>query len=99
MCSYVAPTYNSVNITLGESNDCSSDTCTYGGSGNWAINCADNCTLTTNVNLGRNNLTINGTGRFVLNANITNYNSMWITGTSSTNQCSVYCFGGNCFGR
>ena len=48
--------------------------CTYPGSGAWNINLADNCTLSSNVNLAGNNLIFNSTGTFVLNANITNRN-------------------------
>lgn len=45
--------------------------CTY-TSGNWNINTHDNCTISTNVNLGGNNLTLNGSGTIMMNANITN---------------------------
>ena len=36
--------------------------CTYSGSGNWIINLADNCNITTSANLGANWLIYNGTG-------------------------------------
>lgn len=65
------------------------DTCTY-TSGNWAINCSDNCTLTSSVDIGGYNISIIGTGVFILNgANITNYEARTIMGDSSTNQCVV----------
>jgi len=50
------------------------DTCTY-SSGDWNINCADNCTIISNVNLGGNNLIFNGSGSFNVQANITNINN------------------------
>jgi hypothetical protein len=37
------------------------DSCTYGGSGNWLIQNADNCVITANYALGGANLTVNGT--------------------------------------
>jgi len=47
-----------------------SDTCTY-TSGNWEVDCSDNCKITTNYDLGGNNLTLEGTGTFKIMANIT----------------------------
>jgi hypothetical protein len=75
------------------------DTCTYGGSGNWAVNCSDNCTISSNVNLGGNNISIVGFGTFLLNANITNYTKAYFIGLSSTERCTVSCVGGHCFKR
>ncbi len=45
------------------------DTCTY-TSGNWAVDCSDNCSIDSNVDIGGNNLTLNGPGHFFLQANI-----------------------------
>jgi hypothetical protein len=73
------------------------DSCTYSGSGDWIINCSDNCVISSNVNMGNNNIIISGEGSFILNANITNWNELWISGISSNAQCKVYCIGGNCF--
>ena len=53
----------------------SSDTCTY-TSGNWEIDCNDNCSITENVDLGGNNISINGTGTLEIFANITNWNEI-----------------------
>lgn len=39
-----------------------SDTCTYGGSGDYTINCADDCTYSTSVNMNRNKIRASGTG-------------------------------------
>lgn len=72
------------------------DTCTY-TSGNWEIDCSDNCVISSNVDVGGNNISINGTGTFVTSANITNYNKIHIQGTDSTNICRVTCISGGCF--
>lgn len=48
-----------------------SDTCTYGGSGDWIVDASDNCSITTNTNLPSNTLYIEGTGTFTILANIT----------------------------
>lgn len=42
------------------------DTCTY-SSGNWIVSCSDNCIITSNVNLGGNNIILSGTGTFTVN--------------------------------
>lgn len=52
------------------------DTCTY-TSGNWNVNCWDNCTISSNVNLGGNNITFTGVGSFTVQANITNIDN-WL---------------------
>lgn len=59
------------------------DTCTY-ASGNWNINCADNCNVSSNVDLGGNNFTIVGTGRITITANITNFKRGMTSG-----QCEI----------
>ncbi len=46
------------------------DTCTY-SSGNWEVDCSDNCTISSSVDIGGNNITLVGTGHFALQANIT----------------------------
>lgn len=74
-----------------------SNTCTYSGTGDWNMLCSDYCNISTNVNLGGNKLIIQGTGKIILTANITNFASLWIQGNSSTDRCNVYCTGGNCF--
>lgn len=67
----------------------SASTCTY-SSGNWAITCSDNCTFTSNVDVGGNNITISGGGLLSLNgANITNFGTRKVTGASATNQCII----------
>src|SRR3989339_402555 len=73
------------------------NTCTYSGSGNWLVNCSDNCSISSNINLLGNNISITGTGIFSTTANITNFKQLFIAGTDSTNRCEVYCSGGGCF--
>ena len=47
-------------------------TCTY-SSGNWSVTNTDNCSITTNVNMGGNDIVITSAGgTFVVNSNITN---------------------------
>jgi len=54
------------------------DTCTYSGSGNWIVDCSDNCNITSDVNLLGNNLTLYGSGLFRLMANLTGYDTIFI---------------------
>jgi hypothetical protein len=42
--------------------------CTYGGSGNWVINLADTCNISTTVTVYPNNVTVNGTGKLYVNS-------------------------------
>ncbi len=71
------------------------DTCTY-TSGDWVIDCADNCEISDPVDVGGNDIFITGTGRFSTTADIFNYGNLAIRGTDSSNQCRVTCLGG-CF--
>lgn len=48
----------------------SASSCTYPGSGNWAINLADFCRITTNTSVGSNSITFTGTGNVTFNATI-----------------------------
>jgi len=48
----------------------STDSCTY-TSGNWVVNCSDNCDITSDVDIGSNTLILDGIGYFYVNANIT----------------------------
>jgi hypothetical protein len=73
------------------------DTCTY-SSGNWAVDCSDYCNITSNVDLGGDNMTIIGTGIFTLDAaNITDYNKVYLAGTDSSNICTVKVINGGGF--
>jgi len=44
--------------------------CTYSGSGDWAIDCSDACVLSTNTNIGSNDIIFSGVGIVVIDANI-----------------------------
>lgn len=46
------------------------DTCTYGGSGDWNIDCSDKCVITSPVDVGNNNINIFGSGTLTLDAEI-----------------------------
>jgi len=53
------------------------DTCTYSGSGNWDIDCNDNCTISTNTDVS-GNLTVYGDqGSLTLDANVTCNNKFY----------------------
>jgi len=67
-----------------------SDSCTY-SSGNWIINCEDNCTITTNVNGDGSNFSANGIGFFSIQANISGF-KLYHFGEG----CDARCSGGNC---
>lgn len=72
------------------------DTCTY-SSGNWVIDCSDNCVLGGSVDLGGNNVSIIGSGTFKTNGyNISNFQNSIIKGTDSSNLCIVTCNLGGC---
>jgi len=69
------------------------DTCTYGGSGNWAVTCSDYCNITTNVNGGNigNNFTAIGVGWFKMSANISGFKNYKFGGG-----CNATCLSGGC---
>ncbi len=88
-----APTF-----TIGtESGQPSTNSCTYSGTGNWAISSSDFCNLTTNINMNRNNITITGEGTTTVTANITNWTHFLMEGISSTAIAKVICRNGGCF--
>jgi len=72
------------------------DTCTYSGSGSWAVDCSDACNVTSTVDLSGNDISITGVGTFSTTANITNYGTLHLEGDSETEICHVICQGG-CF--
>lgn len=82
---YTAPTYTNVPLVLGEG---AANPCDY-VSGNWNPPCS--CIITSPINLNGNNFTINGTGTFILTADVSNYIHGIISGG-----CLVRCDGG-CF--
>lgn len=67
---YTAQTYDSVDLVLGVVNI--TDSCTY-VSGDWEIDCNDNCTIISEVNLGGNDMIFSNSGTFFIGADITNY--------------------------
>lgn len=68
------PYLESVNITY-----LSIDSCSY-SSGNWVVDCSDYCNITSNTDIGGNNLSLTGTGIFDIRANITHIDNRFIWG-------------------
>jgi general stress protein CsbA len=64
--------------------------CTY-SSGNWAVNCADNCVVSSNINGDGSNFTATGSGRFVMTANISGFKVYRFSGG-----CNATCKDGGC---
>ena len=73
------------------------DSCTYSDSGNWEVDCSDNCLIDSSVDLLGNNVSIIGSGSFVATADITNFTDLYIAGASASSRCEVYCSEGGCF--
>ena len=71
------------------------NTCTY-VSGKWVMNCGDNCNISSLVNLGANDILINGTGTVWLSADVYTTGRVTVAGINSSNICTVKCVGG-CF--
>ena len=88
--------YNSGTGITYDSDPAPADTCTYSGSGTWEVNCADNCSITSQVDLGGEDITITGFGTFTTDSDIINYGDLLIEGVDSTHRCEVMCNGG-CF--
>lgn len=90
---------DAVNITC-IPNDVVADTCTY-TSGDWDVDCSDNCVISSNVVMDANSeLSVKGTGTFTIrDANITNYKTVTIAGTSESNRCDVYLFNSHGLGK
>lgn len=79
--------------TAGSCNNNLCSTCNYGGSGNWHVNAFDNCTITSNVNMGGNNIIFNSSGIFKVNADITNYGKIVLSDGSKIVIATSYKFG------
>ena len=60
------------------------NTCTYSGSGDWNINCADNCNITSATDMNTGDIILYGTGQLNVNANV-NCDELYLSKT-----CSVY---------
>jgi len=73
-----------------------SDTCSCPASGDWEIDCSDDCNITSSCDMMGNDIYINGSGNFLVNADVINWTLLRITGVDSTNRCIVKCETG-CF--
>lgn len=67
-----------------------SDSCTYSGTGTWIIQISDNCNISSQVNLNRNNIILNGstTNQYRLyiigSSKIINYSNVSFVGQNNT---------------
>lgn len=98
--SYTAPDPEGIVIVFNQQNQVQvqqNNTCTYPGSGDWNINCADNCSVTSATNLGNNNLNIVGGGSISIEASVYNINNLEIHGRNGNDQCAVRCSTPGCF--
>ena len=77
---YTPPLYNNIDSRLSA---CVTDTCTYSGTGNWDIDCADNCVETIAINV-QGDIIFTGNGRFTATAPI-----RWTGSLRSTDWCEV----------
>jgi len=59
------------------------DSCTYSGSGDWFINCADNCLIDTNTDLRNNVLRLFGSGTLNVQSDI------YMSGITKEYDCSI----------
>ena len=75
------------------------DTCSPSSplSADHTFDCADDCTQSTELDAGGNNIYITGTGSFTATANIINYADMLIKGTSESDRCFVTTIDGGGF--
>ena len=89
---YEADSYLNVSLVLNEKAPVT-DSCTY-TSGTWAVDCSDYCNITSEVDLGGEDMTIIGDGEFTTTKDISNYGELFISGGSGF--CDVTCNGG-CF--
>lgn len=87
---YTAPSFDSVDLVLGEPT--TNDSCTY-TSGDWDVDCSDNCVITSNVNIGGNNLILDGVGSFFVQADIINIGGYDFG--NATAICKLVVFDGN----
>lgn len=87
---------NRINVTIGVApTPPAADTCTY-TSGDWIVDCSDDCVISSQVDVGGNNIEISGEGHFTMLADIINIANIIIRGDGPTNRCDVICSGG-CF--
>lgn len=80
------PSTNMIQVITWPVSTPSTNSCTY-SSGNWLIQIADNCNITTTVNLARNNVTINGTtgaGRLYVSGALRNWSVLLFNNAGAT---------------
>lgn len=79
-----------VNITNGTA-EAPADSCSPSSplTSNHLFECADNCDITSNINANGFNITVNGTGKFTMHANITNWSRRFFYGQDSSNKCTI----------
>ena len=65
------------------------DTCTY-SSGDWVVECSDDCEIESEVDLGGNDLILIGTGTFNVRADIINFGETVLHGTN----CDIIIYSG-----
>lgn len=107
---YTPPNYDNVTLTLplgyipNASNnvelilDVIYGPCDYTGSGDWEVSFSDNCIITSNVNLGGNQLLVTGVGSFTLDgAIISNYGDIHFQGVDSSNLGMIHIKNGGGF--
>ena len=75
--SYIPPRLSNINLVLEEPtvDQPAENSCTY-TSGNWEVECSDNCNIDSNVVGDGSNLNLNGTGNFNVNADISGFNQI-----------------------
>jgi len=66
------------------------DSCTY-TSGDWQVDCSDNCVISDEVNLGGNNILLHGAGKFDIRNTVRNYNQIMLFDPST---CDINIFAG-----
>jgi len=70
--------------------------CSY-SSGDWDIDCSDNCYVILSQDAGGNDIRITGIGTFTTESDIINWGRLTIRGTDNNNRCRVTCKSGGCF--
>ncbi|KKL79848.1 hypothetical protein LCGC14_2010720, partial [marine sediment metagenome] len=89
-----------INYSVGYSNISAvvappADTCTCDTSGNWYIDCSDNCVVSSECNMDGSDLHATGSGTLTITSTINNVNNVFI----NTNSCNLFCYNpAGCFG-
>lgn len=68
-----------------------SDSCSCPASGDWNIDCSDNCVISSDCNMKTNDVHTYGSGNLYLKATISNYGAFY-------NRCDLFCYDAVCFG-